>query len=642
MASTSGETVRQKRKKIECGIHVSETASGKVTEFTEISKGKVHSCAKEWKNLGVELSEFAKKILTENEELNFDTTVYGYHRQCYMKFTDISKIARAKLKLGKAAEKLPSQTESEDIEECQQIDESESLSEGPAPKVLRSKHRPLKGHILPPVCLICQKDSYITHHHTKKRSKERLVECQTITAGSLQKAAEVRKDEKLLLHIRGQDLVALEAKYHKTCYQQYVRVISSKAREDETVGQRQYQKAYDIFCHDIIEERIVKNAEIFRLTKLLHIFKDYVRKFESLEVASYRTYSLQQRLRKTYPQLVFLRPARKNLSCLVFSDNLTAADVVEDLPIEEGDSSETSASDAGDNPIPSVKNPSPTSVRDLYMSAQNLKAAVNQRNFEPMEWPPTAAALNLASAEHIVPSKLYNFLAWVIGASEEPVIHSKVKVDDSVHHKLLSVSQDIMQLAVKGKKLMPKFLSLGMAVRHMTGSAQLIGLLNGLGHCSSHSTVIEHDTALAQQNLNSSDALPATIVPGEFLTLVWDNIDFGEETLTGKGTTHSTNGIAIQRGRHDPSQRQKVPLVRRKQRSMEVPPCSILPYFGAKKHGPEPFGVQIELVENVDIQKGACLIDFSFHLLKAEYGDSIPTWTGYNIILCPEVQKFLM
>ena len=27
---------------------------------------------------------------------------------------------------------------------------------------------------------------------------------------------------------------------------------------------------------------------------------------------------------------------------------------------------------------------------------------------------------------------------------------------------------------------------------------------------------------------------------------MWDNNDFGEQTLSGKGTTHNTNGIAVQ------------------------------------------------------------------------------------------------
>lgn len=91
---------------------------------------------------------------------------------------------------------------------------------------------------------------------------------------------------------------------------------------------------------------------------------------------------------------------------------------------------------------------------------------------------------------------------------------------------------------------MPKHSSLAMAVRHTTGSAQLKGILNGLGHCSSNSQVLEH----AELQLQRGDTyIPPNITVQVQATLVWDNNDFGEETLSGKGTTHDTNGTVIHR-----------------------------------------------------------------------------------------------
>ena len=40
--------------------------------------------------------------------------------------------------------------------------------------------------------------------------------------------------------------------------------------------------------------------------------------------------------------------------------------------------------------------------------------------------------------------------------------------------------------------------------------------------------------------------LPQTIKPNVFASFVWDNNDICEETLTGSGATHVTNGIIIQ------------------------------------------------------------------------------------------------
>ena len=92
---------------------------------------------------------------------------------------------------------------------------------------------------------------------------------------------------------------------------------------------------------------------------------------------------------------------------------------------------------------------------------------------------------------------------------------------------ILSIAQDIIYLATKGKNIMSKHSSLAMAVRHLSGSAQLIGLLNGFGHCIFHTSVLEHDTDLSKQEIQrSTHTLPST-----FTALVWDNNDFGEETL---------------------------------------------------------------------------------------------------------------
>ena len=59
----------------------------------------------------------------------------------------------------------------------------------------------------------------------------------------------------------------------------------------------------------------------------------------------------------------------------------------------------------------------------------------------------------------------------------------------------------------------------------------------------------KNDTALCLQkmaaNLNQKVVLPGTIQPNVFPNLVRDNIDRLEETLTGGGTTHHVNGIAV-------------------------------------------------------------------------------------------------
>ena len=62
-----------------------------------------------------------------------------------------------------------------------------------------------------------------------------------------------------------------------------------------------------------------------------------------------------------------------------------------------------------------------------------------------------------------------------------------------------------------------------------------------------------------------------------FTTIVWDKIDFGEETLSGYGTTHSTNGIIIQRaldGGTDSQVRQHIQPITKNQAKVNQSPIS--------------------------------------------------------------------
>ena len=92
-----------------------------------------------------------------------------------------------------------------------------------------------------------------------------------------------------------------------------------------------------------------------------------------------------------------------------------------------------------------------------------------------------------------------------------------------------------------------------MATRHITGSVKLVKILHGLGHCVSPATVYKHDSALGLScdSSNQDVIIPRNIIPGSFSTIVWDNNDFNEETVSGKETTHVANGIILQKKSND-------------------------------------------------------------------------------------------
>ena len=76
-------------------------------------------------------------------------------------------------------------------------------------------------------------------------------------------------------------------------------------------------------------------------------------------------------------------------------------------------------------------------------------------------------------------------------------------------------------------------------------------ILNRLGHGYSASRIEECETGMAERFLNNVGSngvfVPSNISRESSVVFCWDNNDLMEETQTGYGTTHCTNGIVIQR-----------------------------------------------------------------------------------------------
>lgn len=137
----------------------------------------------------------------------------------------------------------------------------------------------------------------------------------------------------------------------------------------------------------------------------------------------------------------------------------------------------------------------------------------------------------------MVPPLLFNFIAWILGYSDEPEEKRYVDMDEKLTIKVFSICQDLIYNKSKGKSLTPKSLALAMSVRQISGCSGLISNLNGLGHCVSLSSNLAYDTTLA---INTSDNIPRGFVAKEAINLVYDNINFQEVI---KEQTHVTNGI---------------------------------------------------------------------------------------------------
>lgn len=59
-----------------------------------------------------------------------------------------------------------------------------------------------------------------------------------------------------------------------------------------------------------------------------------------------------------------------------------------------------------------------------------------------------------------------------------------------------------------------------MTICRLTDSSKLIGLLNGQGHSVSHTTTLQHDTALAISQLKNNSVKPNGVSKDIFSTIV--------------------------------------------------------------------------------------------------------------------------
>ena len=158
---------------------------------------------------------------------------------------------------------------------------------------------------------------------------------------------------------------------------------------------------------------------------------------------------------------------------IVYVNDISTAALVEEKELLQ-DAMQITADTEEDSTSKIVKPPTPSKqsnifdaqtnkLKDSYMTALELRNIINEVK-PTMPWPPTSEHLNKKTAETLVPCSLHNFIAWTVGASEEPAAFENfVQVTPSTHNKLLSISQDIISLASKRRRLMPKHMSLAMA-----------------------------------------------------------------------------------------------------------------------------------------------------------------------------------
>ena len=101
-------------------------------------------------------------------------------------------------------------------------------------------------------------------------------------------AAKLKKDNAILNHIENRDCVAIEVRYHVSCHREYTRFLS-RVEPKEGGPEALYAHPFEGLCRYAIDGRIIRDKEIFRLTRLKTMFDKTVMGVEGKDSSNCKT-----------------------------------------------------------------------------------------------------------------------------------------------------------------------------------------------------------------------------------------------------------------------------------------------------------------------------------------------------------------
>ncbi|CAG2247532.1 unnamed protein product [Mytilus edulis] len=261
-----------------------------------------------------------------------------------------------------------------------------------------------------------------------------------------------------------------------------------------------------------------------------------------VHVLKYNPTRLKARLVNEFgDNLTFWRSGRQN-SLLVFCSSVPTGQIVQ-TAIESStlvQSNNTLNAAVGKEDI----------VTTVFYAAKAIRNVISLDSKSNIPWPPTGESISENNI--VIPDLLYNFLALLLtdDSTHASISPSKLDISSEVlHRRIMSLAQDLIYSVSKGYTKTPKHVALAIYLKTQTGSSEIVKIINRFGHSVSYDQVEEIETAIAEKMImNTEDDIfiPSIIRKGVFSSFCWDNNDLCEETLSGQGTTHCTNGIVIQ------------------------------------------------------------------------------------------------
>ena len=522
---------------------------------------------------------------------HYDVNIHGYHQWCYSNFTNLYRF-----------KDVVSETESRrgvDGASVRSSSRCSTSTESQGPLFPKDK------------CIFCDKG-----RKRKRGIEEGLTKCVTADAeANIKQNARDRHDFAMLGKIEGIDMRAKEAMYHNSCRAAYV--LRERQQQPATVttlpeddSLRAKRLAYDDafqFLTQYVDEHIIRGGIVTRMTMLRELYLGYMQEHHPTHYnPNHKTDKLKVRLVSRYgEQIQFWRSDHR--SGLVYSSAIATGEAIEIA-------FEAAASES----------------RILQEAALTLRRHIQDvfAKSAEMPWPPSASYLTDEASQP--PDSLKQFLSFLVSGKPSDKLCSRKEVVVS------SIAEDICYSVTNGRMKTPKHVLLAVTLHHLTGSAEIVTLVNRFGHCQSYSQVLELETAMANQVQKQDNILPSNITPSlnKVCHLVWDNFDINEETLSGAGTTHTTHGIIVQETNDNVPVGipMETSITKSKEKSFKYKPTTLAPYF-VKKHAEPSLQIsetasQIQIIPTSVDQTSTETIWIMSRALCNKFF-TVPNWSGW-------------
>lgn len=488
--------------------------------------------------------------------------------------------------------------------------------------------RPKRGEkpystLLETLCIFCEKNKYGKGTNTR----EKLIKAAQLRVDeTLRKFATERGDANILALVC-RDMVAAEANYHRSCYRNYTRTTTTSCEELHTPEDcfddysEVERDSYDDLLK-FIRNSILPNKQIVPMKSLADKLQSIMKSKGIQQVKDSTKKHIKRNLIKHLGMCLNIYPDNKG-KLLVVPDTVTVKSIV-------------------------IENERLKAELEVWKSKSNVNDLIdltsthlrNQIKNDVKESPWPCHPSDVDSQSFHVPDYLQRFFLGLLTGDVK-----KENYSERVNMLVQSFSHDFIYAVTGGHQKTPKHVLLSYAVKTLTGNVELIHTLNRLGHGISYSQLEENDTALCIEKLSSGSTeqavIPRNIQPYIFTNLAWDNIDRLEETLTGKGTSHRVNGIAVQAnvfGPHLP--RAAVASVKKtKQRTIAVRHSEPSVYIAGERKGPHlslttlvpPMLACMFKKEERKSQGKNLVWIVTRHEKESEEIQTVPSWTGFNI-----------